>query len=40
MKSKNGWKVGNNNVYKRFCKSVILVFYLKKIKIYRKVAVV
>ena len=36
MKSKNGWKVGNNNVYKRFCKSVILVFYFKKLKFIEK----
>ena len=36
MKSQNGSKVGNNNVYKRFCKSVILVFYLKKVKFIEK----
>lgn len=35
MKS-NDSKLGNNNVYKRFHTSVILVFYLKKLKFIEK----
>lgn len=35
MKS-NDSKVGNNNVYKRFYTSVILVFYFKKLKFIEK----